>query len=254
MPRLFTACLVLGLWCHAAASGETPSPVNPALYVPNSVPKIKVAESGETLFRANPIHYAATIKLKGVKQKQTIGMDTELAGTRGTPLKFEANGVPTVNGRCKLKIEIQDVPGSKPTQYVAQFKWIEIEKSGKENTVAAPKITTLGGTPAKLTFKTEDGDPIEIELKVREIASAPNNSKPPSMPNSAPYDTNPYAPKPTMPSVRLKTNLPAPQKPAIPVVPNPVPSNVGQSLMKMVHPRIILIQNEDEELQQAPTP
>jgi type II secretory pathway component GspD/PulD (secretin) len=174
MARFVFACLLIGSSCCAA-----------------------VADSGPS---ANAPRYVAKVKFLRVDGgKQIIAVDTEVTGTKGTPLKTNLGG----KDGLVLKLDMRDVPGGTPSQYVIQFKLIET-KNGKESVLSAPTIMTTAGRPAKLMVGQEKGDRIEVDLTVREVAATA--------------------------------------------------SSHGTSLMKMVNPRII-IQDEEEdrmEIQSSP--
>ncbi|MGA2256805.1 MAG: hypothetical protein ABSG53_19315 [Thermoguttaceae bacterium] len=142
MARLFFACLLIGSSCHAAAAESAPS--------------------------TTALRYVVKVKFLRVEDgKQIIAVDTEVSGTKGTPLKTNLGGK---NGLV-LKLDMRDVPGGSPPKYVARLKLVE-SKKGKENVLSAPTIMTTAGTPAKLMVGQEKGDRIEVELTVREVVSA----------------------------------------------------------------------------------
>jgi hypothetical protein len=142
MARLVFACLLFGLWCHAAVAAE----FAPAANAPRYVAKVKF------------------LRVDG--GKQIIAVDTEVTGTKGTPLKANLGG----KDGLVLKLDMRDVPGGTPSQYVIQFKLIET-KNGKENVLSAPTITTTAEKPAKLMVGQEKGDRIKVDLTVREVAT-----------------------------------------------------------------------------------
>ena len=143
MARLVFACLLIGSSCHAAVAAESA----PSTTAPRYVVKVKF--------------------LRVEDGKQIIAVDTEVTGTKGTPLKTNLGGK---NGLV-LKLDMRDVPGGSPPKYVARLKLVE-SKKGKENVLSAPTIMTTAGTPAKLMVGQEKGDRIEVDLTVREIAAA----------------------------------------------------------------------------------
>jgi hypothetical protein len=148
MSRLVIACVLFGSWCHAASSSKPLSP-------------------------ANATRYAAKVKyLKVDGGNQIMAVETEITGLKGTTLKTTLGGK---NG-LTLKLEIQDVPGSKPSQYLAHFELLETKRD-KVIVLSAPTIVTTVGHPAKLMVGQEKGDRIEVDLTVREIASAAIESK-----------------------------------------------------------------------------
>ena len=68
MARFVFACLLIGSWCHAAIAAE-------------SAPS------------ANAPRYVAKVKFLRVEGgKQIIAVDTEVTGTKGTPLKANLGG------------------------------------------------------------------------------------------------------------------------------------------------------------------
>jgi hypothetical protein len=139
MPRFLIACMLLGSWCHAAAE-ETASPA--------AAPR-----------------YAAKIKfLKIDRGRQIMAVNTEVAGTAGMPLKTTLRGR---NGLV-LKLEMQDVAGSAPAQYLARFKLVETGRH-KEIVLSEPTLVTTVGHPAKLMVGEKDGDRLELDLVVREV-------------------------------------------------------------------------------------
>lgn len=195
MSRLVIACVLFGSWCHAASSSEPLSP-------------------------ASATRYAAKVKyLKVDGGNQIMAVETEITGLKGTTLKTTLGGR---NG-LTLKLEIQDVPGSRPSQYLAHFKLLET-KGDKVVVLSAPAIVTTVGHPAKLMVGKEKGDRIEVDLTVREIESTTTEPK-------------------------ATTHNSAKSEPS----PNSAASNYGTSLMKMVSPRIV-IQEEEEERMGIPLP
>ena len=142
MARFAFACLLIGSWCPAAVAAESA----PLTTAPRYVAKVKF------------------LRVEG--GKQTIAVDTEVTGTKGTPLKTNLGG----KDGLVLKLDIRDVAGGTPSQYVIQFKLIET-KNGKESVLSAPTITTTAERPAKLMVGQEKGDRIEVDLTVREVAA-----------------------------------------------------------------------------------
>jgi len=143
MARFFIACLVIGSWCQSAVAAE-------------SAPS------------ANALRYVVKVRYLRVDGgKQTIVVDTEVTGTKGTPLKTNLGG----KDGLVLKLDMRDVSGGSPPKYVAHLKLVE-SKKGKENVLSAPTIMTTAGTPAKLMVGQEKGDRIEVDLMVREVVSA----------------------------------------------------------------------------------
>jgi hypothetical protein len=191
MSRLVMACVLFGSCCHAATSSEP-------------------------LFPANATRYAAKIKyLKVDGGNQIMAVETEITGLKGTALKTTLGGK---NG-LTLKLEIQDVPGSKPSQYLAHFKLLET-KGDKVVVLSAPAIVTTVGHPAKLMVGQEKGDRIEVGLTVREIASAATEPK-------------------------ATSDKPAKSKP-LPA--SAAASSYGTSVMKMVNVPIVIQEEEEERL------
>ena len=102
-------------------------------------------------------------------------MQTEVAGVVGTPLKTD------LSSQCmgqRLKLRLQDVPGGKPTQYLADFEWMEVEKDGTVKMLHKPRLMTTAGVPATIRIGEETGDRFQLDLTVTEGASAPNKPKP----------------------------------------------------------------------------
>jgi len=143
MARLVFACLLIGSSCHAAAAAESA----PFTTAPRYVVKVKF--------------------LRVEDGKQSIAVDTEVTGTKGTPLRTNLGGK---NGLA-LKLDMRDVPGDSPPKYATHLELVESKKC-KENVLSAPTIMTTAGTPAKLMVGQEKGDRIEVELTVREVVSA----------------------------------------------------------------------------------
>ena len=111
-----------------------------------------------------PARYSAKVKFLRVDGgKQIIAVDTEVTGTKGKLLKTALAG----KDGLTLTLDMQDLPGSTPTQYLAQFKL-----TGKGRVWAEPKLVIVVGRPAKLMVGHEKGDRIEVELVVRDIAAA----------------------------------------------------------------------------------
>ena len=175
MARFVFVCLLIGSWCHAAAA----------------------AESGPS---ANAPRYVAKVRFLRVDGgKQVIAVETEVTGTKGMPLKTNLRG----KDGLVLKLDMRDLPGGAPPQYIAHFTLVE-KKNGKEIVLSAPTIMTIVGRPAKLMVGQEKGDRIEVDLTVREVVLAA--------------------------------------------------SPRGTSLMKMVNPRIIISDEEEDrmEIQSSP--
>ena len=136
MPRLLFVFIVFASCCFAVADEKSP---------PKTATK-----------------YTATIEFVKVEQgKQVIAVDTKVIGTKGTPLKVDLGG----RDGLALKLEIQDLQGATPSQYLAQFRLIE-----KGKVLSAPTITTTVERPAKLFVGQEKGDRIEVDLTVKEDA------------------------------------------------------------------------------------
>ena len=189
MPRLVAALILFGSCCPVFAS--EPPPLSPAA------------------------RYSAKIKFLRVDGgTQIIAVDTEVTGTKGTPLKTNLGG----KDGLILKLELRDLNGGTPTQYLAQFRLTE-----KGRVLAEPVLVTTAGKPAKLTVGQEKGDRIEVEVTVSEGVSAAIESKP---------------------TGREQTNRRQP--------PAAAPSSYGTSLMMMVHPRLIIQEEEEEKLPVTP--
>ena len=136
MPRLAAALILFGC-CHVAAS-DTPPPT--------------------------AARYVAKVKFMRVDGgKQIVTVETEVTGTKGTPLKADLSG----EDGLILKLEMRDLPSGQPTQYLAQFRLT----NGRQ-VLSAPTLVTTTGRPAKLTVGQEKGDRIEVDLVVGEIGAA----------------------------------------------------------------------------------
>lgn len=142
MSRLLLTCLLLGTWSFVAAAETATSPTSGTRYVA----KIKF--------------------LRVFQDKQTVSIDTEVAGTKGTPLKTDLAGPKGM----VLKLDIRDITGKGPTMYLAEFRLIEVKKDGKEYVLNHPRIVTVVGHPAKLRVGEEGKDRIEVDLIVKEVA------------------------------------------------------------------------------------
>ena len=139
MDHLLSVVILLGSCCPVFAS-ETPPPP------------------------ANAARYSAKIKFLRVDGgKQTIAVDTEVTGTKGKPLKTALGG----KDGLTLNLEIHDLAGSTPTQYLAQFKLT----NGRQ-VLSEPALVTTADKPAKLMVGAEHGDRIEVDLIVKEGAAA----------------------------------------------------------------------------------
>jgi len=143
MTRFILACLLVGSCCHAVADDAALAP--------------------------NPTRFATKIKFVEVrqKQKQTMTVETEVTGTKGTPLKIDLGGQSM--GR-QLRLEMHDVPETQPPQYFAQFRLVEVKKGRVQKVLAEPALVTVVGRPAKFVSGAEKGDRIEIDLTVNEVA------------------------------------------------------------------------------------
>ena len=86
MVRFVFACLLIGSWCHAAVAAES----GPSANAPRYVVKVRY------------------LRIDG--GKQTISVDTEVTGTKGTPLKTNLGS----KDGLVLKLEIRDSPGGTP--------------------------------------------------------------------------------------------------------------------------------------------
>jgi len=120
----------------------------------------------------DPVRYVAKIKFLQVAQEgeQKTTVDTELRGTQGTPLKASIGGT---NG-VTVSLEVQDVPKSRPSQYLAAFRIVE-RHGDEESVLAAPKICILAEHSGMImTDKApplpdrEKGDRIELKFVVTE--------------------------------------------------------------------------------------
>ena len=143
MTRLLIVCLLLATCCHAAAD--------------------------EAASASNAIRFVARIKFVEVRQNQTMTMETEVKGTKGTPLKIDLGGQSM--GR-QLRLEMHDVPDTQPPQYFAQFRLVAVTKERVQKVLAEPALVTVVGRPGKFVSGAEKGDRIEIELTVKEVGTA----------------------------------------------------------------------------------
>ena len=217
MLRLLIASVIIGSCCTAtAADSASPTKVAPCV--------VPTAEAPHVVNTAPPnaVHYTAKIKFLEVRQKQAVNMQTEVSGVVGTPLKTDFSG--NCMGR-RLMLQLQDIPGGKPTKYVAQFQWVETQKDGKESVLFAPKVMTTAGVPAVVKVGDEKGDRFQLDLTVTEGTPAANKPKPAT-------------------STLTSSIRPAPS----------ASSNLGTSLMHMVDPRIIITGEEEERLSVVPVP
>ena len=139
MTRLLLACLHVGSCCHDVADEAAPAP--------------------------NPTRFVAKIKLVEVREKQTMTVETEVKGTKGTPLKIDLGGQSM--GR-QLRLEMHDLPDTQPPQYFAQFRLVEVQKGRVQKVLAEPALVTVVGRPARFVSGAEVGDRIEIDLTVKE--------------------------------------------------------------------------------------
>lgn len=142
MSRFLFLAALLAPWCLFSAQAEPPASAT-AQYVAK-IRFLEIAEEG----------------------KRKLALTTEIQGTHGSPLKVAVGGV---NGRV-LRLEIQDTPETTPTQYDAQFRLIQAGTDGEEAVISAPRLVALAGTPAKVMIGEENGDRIEIDLTVTEVA------------------------------------------------------------------------------------
>jgi hypothetical protein len=201
MASLFAVCLLIVSSCQIA--DEPPCPTGK----PGYVVKIRFLE---------------------VRQAKTFGASTEVGGIRGSPLKIE---VARILER-RLYLEVQEVPGTQPTQYLVELRGSEVQQDGSLKVLFEPKLVTTVGRPATLKIGERQGDRIEVEISVREDTVAiPAASGQPNQPK--PRTTAPATGKPPPPSV---------------------PSNLGTSRMQMVDPRLIIQEEEEERLPVQPSP
>jgi hypothetical protein len=169
MFRLLAASVLIGSCCHAVADDTTPTNTVPRAVPPAIAPHVLANDTAPT----NAVHYVAKINLLEVRHKQSTAMQTAVSGVEGTPLRLTLSGS---MGR-RLKLQLQDVPNSKPTQYVAEFQWVEIQKDGAVKVLFAPKLVTTVGVPALIRIGEEKGDRFEINLTVTEGVSVANKPK-----------------------------------------------------------------------------
>ena len=198
MSRLVIACVLFASWCHAAASSEP-------------------------MTTTKATQFAAKVKyLKVDDGKQIVVVETEVTGIKGTPLKTTLGGK---NG-LTLKLEIQDVPGGKPSQparYFARFRLVE-RKGDKEMVLSQPALMATVGQPAQILIGNEN-DRIDVDLTVWEIVSAANESKPTA-------------------HIPAKSGQP----------PAPAVSSLESPPIKMATPRLIIQEEEEDKLGVQPPP
>jgi len=149
MPRFLLALILLASCCLATANEPAPTTAS---------------------------RFVAKVKFLRVDGgKQIMAVNTEVTGTKGTPLKTNLGG----KDGLTLRLEMRDVPDIQPSQYIAQFKLVETDRD-KDTILSQPAIMTTAGTPAKVMVGTS-ANRIEVELVVREIgAASPAASRPAS--------------------------------------------------------------------------
>jgi hypothetical protein len=107
--------------------------------------------------RSTASRYVAKIKFVRVEEgRQLIAVDTEVTGTKGTPLKAvlgDKNGL-------VLKLDMQDLPGG----YVARIVLVDTN-NGREAVLCRPRIMTAEGVPATIRVGG-----LEVDLLVRAVA------------------------------------------------------------------------------------
>jgi hypothetical protein len=146
MTRYLVACLLVGLGYHAAADEPAAPP--------------------------NPTRFAAKIKFIEVRHKQTVTVETEVPGIKGTPLKMDLGAE---NRGRQLRLEMHDIPDTQPPQYFAQFRLVEVKKGRVMKVLAEPALVTVVGRAARFVSGAEQGDRIEIDLTVKENRVAEGN-------------------------------------------------------------------------------
>lgn len=220
MFRFLAASVLIGSCCYAVADDATPTNAVPRVVPQAIAPHVVTNDTTPT----NAVHYVAKIKFLEVRQKQTITMQTEVSGVAGVPLKTDLSGS---SMKRQLKLQLQDVPSSKPTQYVAEFQWVEIQKDGTVTVLFAPKLMTTVGVPALIRVGEEKGDRFEINLTVTEGVSVAN---------------------------KPKTTTQNPTNSKQPTVCNPTTTSSGTLRMGFVTPRIIIQEEEEDRLPIIPMP
>jgi hypothetical protein len=193
MSQLLIARLVLGLCSLVVAAEPVATPKNDARFVAK-----------------------ITFSRFVAKDNHKTSFATEVAGTKGEPLKVNLGGV---NG-LRLLIDIREVENSRPAQYLAEIKLMEMGSDGRPRALSAPKIVTTAGQAAKVSVGVEGQDRTELSLTITEKTAA--NSDGPK-----PGDQTPAGKKPTS----ISTG-----------------PDGATSLMKMVNPRIIIQEEEEEKL------
>ena len=143
MARFIFACLLIGSCCHAAIAAESV----PSVTAPRYLVKVRY------------------LRIDG--GKKTIAVETEVTGTKGTPLKADL----AKRDGMVLKLHMRELPGGTPSRYVAYLKLVE-SKNGKEIVLSAPMLIVTAERPAKLMVGQEKGDRIEVDLTVRDVAAA----------------------------------------------------------------------------------
>ena len=212
MSRLLLTCLLLGTWSFVAAAETKSSPTG----TPSYIPQRKADRSETTTSPTTGTRYVAEIKFLRVADKRTITIETGVAGTKGMPLKTDLVGP---NG-LRLKLDIRDIADTRPTQYLAKLRLTEVKKDGKKYVLCEPRIITVVGHRAELMVGEGGKDRTEFELLVKEGAAV-----------------NRDAPKP---AAQKPTNKEQSQ--------GSVGPEGTTSLMKMVSPRIIIQEEEEEKL------
>lgn len=204
--RLAISLLIVSLVATSPAmSGEQGNPIK------------SQHKRSEPPVSTNAARYVAKIKfLKVSDGKEVIAVETEVIGTKGTPLKATLGS----KNELTLKVEMQDT-SCNPSRYVAQFNLVEI-KGDKTTVLSRPTLMTTIGEPAKILLGKEKGDRLEVDFTVREIASTANEPKSPAH------------------------GLAKSEQPPVSAA-----SSLGTSLMMMVNPRIII---QEEEEPRVPSP
>jgi hypothetical protein len=138
MVRFLFACLLIGSYCQSALAVDPSASSEAARYV-------------------------AQVKYLRIEDgKQIIAIETEVKGTKGTPL----NSVLSSKDGLVLNLYLRNVSDT-PSQYWVHFRLVET-KNGKKSLLSDPDLVTTVGHPAKMRVG-DDNSRTEVELAVREI-------------------------------------------------------------------------------------
>ncbi len=193
MSRLLLTCLLLGVSSLVAAA-ETKSP-------PSGVP------------------FVAKLRYEHCEDGRTMTIVTEVSGTKSTPLKHDVVGP---EGTV-LRLEFQDIAGTRPTQYVAKFRLTRM-KDGKTHVLSEPIVATMAGRPVEFGVGEKGKYWTGFDLLIGEGSALKAEAPKPAAQNS--------------------TNKELPRVPASP--------EGTTSLMKMVPPRIIIQEEEEDKMGVTP--